>query len=125
MIENVLLGKGDEIVDIPRSMWEGHLVDTPDHMIKTLAFMNADHHRVRYFVVAELARSGVPLPADRISQALELTNKKVLSILDDLERNLFFLVRNDAGDVSWAFPLTVEPTPHQITFDTGERLYGA
>jgi hypothetical protein len=125
MKETVLLGRANQIIDIPRSMWAGHLAETPEHTRKTLAFMKADHHRVRNFAVTELVRRGAPLPADRISQALELANKQVLTILDDLERNLFFLVRNDAGDVSWAFPLTVEPTPHQITFDTGERLYGA
>jgi amino-acid N-acetyltransferase len=27
--------------------------------------------------------------------------------------------------VVWAYPVTAEPTPHKVTFSTGERLYGA
>ncbi len=49
----------------------------------------------------------------------------VRAILEELERKLFFLVRNDQGAVTWAFPATVETTPHKLTFSTGERLYGA
>jgi hypothetical protein len=49
----------------------------------------------------------------------------VKGILDELERNLFFLVRNAQGAVSWAYPVTVEPTPHQLRFHSGERLYAA
>ena len=45
--------------------------------------------------------------------------------LAELERRLFFLVRNRVGEVSWAFPVTAEVTPHQLTFPSGERRYGA
>ena len=45
--------------------------------------------------------------------------------LAELERRLFFLVRNRAGEVSWAFPVTAEVTPHQLTFPSGDRRYGA
>jgi len=37
----------------------------------------------------------------------------------------FQLVRNSKGEVIWAYPVTVEKTPHRITFNTGERLYAA
>jgi hypothetical protein len=32
---------------------------------------------------------------------------------------------NDQGEVSWAFPVTVETTPHKMGFSSGERLYAA
>ena len=50
---------------------------------------------------------------------------RVNTILDELEQNLVFLVRNEQGAVSWAFPVTVEPTPHRLTFSTGEQIYAA
>lgn len=106
-------------------MWEGHLAEAPENMIETLGFMTTEHHRVRYYAVDELVRGGVPLPVEKIALALELPLGRVRSILEDLENNLFFVVRDGDGDVIWAFPVTVEPTPHRITFDTGERLYGA
>jgi len=60
-----------------------------------------------------------------ISQKLELPLARIKTILDELERNLFFLVRNGQGAVSWAYPVTVDDTPHHLTFSTGEQLYAA
>jgi hypothetical protein len=49
----------------------------------------------------------------------------VQSIVEELERKLFFLVRNRAGDVSWAFPLTADRTPHVVKLSTGQHTFGA
>jgi hypothetical protein len=35
------------------------------------------------------------------------------------------LWRDEGGSVAWAYPVTVERTPHLIHFSSGERLYGA
>jgi len=87
--------------------------------------MSEEHHLVRYSVVRELSRTGAPLQPEFISQELRLPLAQINAILDDLERNLFFLVRNEQGAVSWAYPVTVDQTPHELTFSTGERLYAA
>jgi hypothetical protein len=87
--------------------------------------MSNEHHRVRNHAVAQIARRGEPLPPSRIADELELPLARVAAIVEELERNLFFLVRNSDGNVSWAFPVTAEPTPHELVFSTGERLFGA
>lgn len=125
MSDTVLLGQGHEITEIPRENWEAHLSQVPQHSATRLAFMSEDHHRVRYFVVSELPRTAKPVPPEFIAERLQLTPSQVSTILDDLERNLFFLVRKERGAVSWAFPVTAERTPHELSFSTGERLYGA
>ena len=125
MKETVLIGRGHEITAIPRSMWEGHLAQIPTHAGERLAFMSADHHRVRNFVVKELPRTGKPLPPSSIALSLDLPLERVNTILDELEQHLVFLVRNADRDVAWAFPVTVESTTHVLTFKSGERLYGA
>lgn len=125
MSEAVLLGQGRQIIELPRETWEAHLSHVPQHSEARLAFMTEDHHRVRRFVVRELPRAGNPLPPDLIAQSLDLPIARVTSILEELERNLFFLVRDDLGAVAWAYPVTVVQTPHELTFSTGERLYGA
>jgi hypothetical protein len=125
MGETILIGRGREIMDAPRAIWEEHLSEIPKHADERLGFMSEDHHRVRYFVVKELPWVGKPLGPQYISQKLELPVKRVISILEDLEKHLTFLVRNEAGDVAWAYPVTVEHTPHEVTFRSGERLYGA
>jgi len=125
MNETVLLGRGRQITEIPRHMWEKDLVHVPEHTKTRLSFMSEDHHLVRYFVVRELPHSGVPIQPDVIAQALQLSTARVKTILDELEKNLFFLVRDDQGLVSWAYPVTADITSHRLNFSTGERLYGA
>jgi hypothetical protein len=125
MDEMILSGQGHQIVKIPRTRWEAHLTHIPQHGRERLGFMTADHQRVRNFVVTELARLGKPLEAETISYNLNLPIQRVIAILAELEKHLTFLVRNQAGAVVWAFPVTVEPTPHELSFKSGERLYGA
>ncbi|MGD2077154.1 MAG: hypothetical protein PVH18_02150 [Chloroflexota bacterium] len=125
MGETVLLGRGKDLVSVPAALWETHLADIPEHGQRRLAFMSDDHHRVRYFVVSELPKAGTVLSPAFIGQALDLPEARIRSILDELERNLFFLWREPEGSVSWAYPVTVSRTPHLIHFSSGERLYGA
>ncbi len=91
----------------------------------SLDFMTGDHHRVRNFVVSELPRAGAALPPAAIAAQLNLPLEQVAAILDDLEKHLVFLFRNPRGEVAWAYPLTVDPTPHRVTFSSGEKIYAA
>lgn len=125
MNETILFGRGCEMMEMPRARWEQHLTQVPQHSETRLAFMSDEHHLVRYFVVRELPRVGEPIPPARISRDLGLPLERVMAILGDLEENIFFLFRNDQGAVAWAYPITVDETPHHLTFSTGERLYGA
>ncbi len=125
MTETILLGRRREMTTMPREDWEAGLAHLPERMKERLAFMSEDHHRLRCFVVSELPRRAVPLAPELLARELGLPLEKVGAILDELEKNLFFLTRDGQGAVNWAFPLTVERTPHQLSFSSGERLYGA
>ena len=125
MGESVLLGRGRQLLRLPREMWEQHLAQVPEHSAHRLRFMTEDSHRVRYFVVRELPLTGKPIAPEEISAALQMPLGRVEAILEELERQLFFLVRNERGAVVWAYPVTAEPTPHQLSFSSGERLYAA
>lgn len=126
METTVLVGRGGKIVKAPESTWEQELAKAPQFFASRLAFMTPDHHRVRNFVVSELPRNnGRPLPLAALSQQLAMKPDKLNMILGDLERNLFFLVRDDAGAVLWAFPVTAAKTPHRVTFKTGESSFAA
>ena len=87
--------------------------------------MTAAHHRIRYFVVKEMAYRQKPIEPEWISDKLDMPLEQVIRILDELEQELFFLVRNQQGAVAWAYPVTVEATPHKLRFASGECLYGA
>jgi hypothetical protein len=87
--------------------------------------MTRQHHLVRYFVVRNIPRIGRPIPPELIAAKLMLPLRRVNAILAKLEERLFFLVRDERGHVSWAYPVTVDETPHRLSFSTGERIYAA
>jgi Alkylmercury lyase len=122
---HILLGRGQTILTAPEALWKGHLAQLPAHSQERLSFMTGAHHQIRYLAVRELGNRGRSVEPAFIAEQTGLPLEKVNAILAELERNLFFLVRNEGGAVAWAFPLTVEPTPHRLYFSYGERLYGA
>jgi len=125
MADTILIGRGTTISAIPRSEWEHELSAAPEAIARRLEFMSEDHYRVRNFVVRELPRLGRAIPLTEISGALRLNSDRTKAIVEDLEKHLFFLVRGNGEEVSWAFPVTVDETGHHLVFGTGERLDAA
>ena len=119
----LLLGVGRRLIPIPAFIWQrqvkGNTGESPT------AFMTPDHHRVRDFVVTELPIAGRPLPPELIAARLNLPLDRTIAILDDLERRLTFLFRDETGAVVWAYPVTAAKTPHRFTANTGDTLYAA
>jgi hypothetical protein len=125
MNNSLLLGFWRFFLRIPRPIWQQEVARSARASEKSLAFMTPEHHKIRDYVVRELPRIAKPIPPETIAQDLGLDLLRVNAILDDLEKNLTFLYRNEPGAVTWAYPVTVEPTPHRITFSTGEQIYAA
>ncbi len=123
MSDAILLGLGRWMVPIPAIVWRRVLRSSARKTSDTLRFMTPDHHRVRDFAVDRLFRMGAPLPPDEIARSLDLSPHRVAEILEDLERHLTFLFRGSGPAVTWAYPVTVERTPHQAIASTGEEAY--
>jgi hypothetical protein len=125
MEEKILLGRDREILEIPQASWKQELAQIPQRSQARLNFMTDTHHRIRYFVMKEMVIRQKPIEPELISEKLSIPLERVNFLLEELERKLFFLVRNEQGAVAWAYPITVETTPHKLSFASGERLYGA
>jgi hypothetical protein len=125
MEDMILLGRDQKMLEVSQATWEQHLAQIPQHSQSRLSFMTDTHHQIRYFVVKELVNRQKPIGPELISEKLNLPLELVKSTLEELERKLFFLARNTQGEVTWAYPVTVDITPHKIDFSSGERLYGA
>jgi len=125
MSRQILVGVGGEIHAVPDRDFLEALKNLPGRMELRLAFMEREHHIVRDFVVREMPRHEKPLAPSHIAQATGLDLPKVSAVLADLERNLFFLVRDPEGNVSWAFPVTTFNTRHRLAFSTGEHTSAA
>ena len=123
MSDAIRLGLGHRMIPIPGVLWRRMVRANARQMPDRLRFMTPEHHRVRDFAVARLLHTGTPLSPDEIGQALELAPPRVGEILDDLERHLTFLFRRSGTDVTWAYPVTVDETPHRAVASTGEQAY--
>ena len=121
MDKSLLLGVGHHTMPIPQSVWKGQVRGKEGR----LDFMTEAHHQIRNFVVTELPRVGEPLAPELISQRLGLPLDRVVGLLDDLEKQMTFLFRNEHGAVEWAYPVTAAHTPHRVAFSTGERINAA
>ena len=120
MTDNLLLGVSRYLLPIPRFIWQRQISSAAN-----LDFMSADHHRVRDFVVTEIPKVGKPLSPAYIAQALDLPLDRLSIILDELEKHMTFLFRDEHGDVEWAYPVTAACTPHHVAFSSGERIDAA
>jgi hypothetical protein len=123
--ESVLIAHGRDFQRKPLLEWQAAVRRATDKMRERLDFMTAGHHAVRTFVVRELPQFQRPISIMEIAASVGLTVSRVQSIVEELERKLFFLVRNRAGEVAWAFPLTADRTPHEMKLSTGQRTFGA
>ncbi len=123
MRDRLLLGVGRYMLPIPRVVWQRLVASGARKTPARLGFMSEDHHRVRDFAVTELPRTGAPLPPESFAEALDLDMGRVGTILDDLEKHLTFVFRTDPRAVTWAYPVTVDETPHHASFSTGEEAY--
>jgi hypothetical protein len=125
MKNKLMLGLWKYMINVPPFLWEKQIAKGKKKYSDHLAFMSGEHRLVHHFVVRELPFAGKPLPPDFVANNLNIPVQRVISILNDLESHMTFIFRNAEGSVVWAYPVTVEKTPHRITFHTGEELYAA
>jgi len=123
MSDNMLIGISRFIMPIPSLIWRSQVPMKARKLTTDLRFMSAQHHLVRNYVVKELPRVGKPMSLDYIAQSVSLPTAQVKSILDDLEEHKTFLYRNEQGAVTWAYPVTIDKTPHHVVLSSGEQFY--
>jgi hypothetical protein len=125
MSNKLMLGLWRYIINVPPFLWQKQIAKGKRTFEKEQGALSEEYRRVHHFVVRELPRKGKPLSPESISDEIGFSVDRVKNALDYLEKRLTFLYRNRGGDVVWAYPVTLEKTPHQITFSTGEKLYAA
>jgi hypothetical protein len=113
------------LLPLPARLWRAQLPHLGEPARQRLSFMTPEHHRLREYVVVEIARQGRPLSPGEIAAALSLPETRIVTLLDDLEKHMTFLFRNSQGEVAWAYPVTAACTPHRVTLDGGEHCYAA
>jgi hypothetical protein len=125
MADSLLLGLWRALARVPRPVWRRQIAGTARKNRASFAALTADQRLVRAVAVRELPRYGRPLPPEALADLTGLPLERVLPALDALEKGLTYLFRSPQGAVTWAYPVTVEPSPHRVTFSSGEQLYAA
>jgi hypothetical protein len=110
---------------VPGFLWRRQIAKGFRDQAQRLAGMSDARRAVRAFVVSELPKVGRPLAPADIAEQLDIPQGKVIRLLGELESGMTYLYRNQDGAVEWAYPVTAAPTPHQLTFDSGEEIWGA
>lgn len=113
------------MLSIPPFLWEKQLSKGKKKRQAELSFMTDEHRAVHHCVVRELPKVAEPISPEFIADRLSMPHERVRSIFDDLETHMTFICRNSEGLAVWAYPVTVEKTPHHAAFSTGERIYAA
>ena len=109
----------------PGFLWRRQIGGSFQKELARLNGMSPDHRRIRAFAVTELPKSGRPLTPAAIAKQFSLRQDEVATILADLEGGMTYLFRNQEGALEWAYPVTAAPTPHRLTFSSGQEIWGA
>ncbi|MHB8846549.1 MAG: hypothetical protein ACYC7L_17585 [Nitrospirota bacterium] len=127
MTKKIRLGIGKHMLNIPAWLvgMEKKMAQKKARYEAAMEFMTEEHRRVHHYAVKELPKAGAPLSPDAIAAAVGIGRGRINVLLEDLERHLTFLYRHKGGGVAWAYPVTVDETPHRLTFSTGEEVYAA
>ena len=124
-MERLLFGFKHHMIPIP---WGLFVLMAPREAAKSsraLGRLDEEHRRVHHFVVRELPGLAKPMGPDHVAHVLGMETGRVVAIMDELEHRKLFLYRPGGRDVVWAYPVTVEPTPHRVTFSSGESIWAA
>lgn len=125
MPNKLMAGVWRLMVGVPSFLWEKQIEKVKHKVNRSTRFMSQEHRLVHHFVVREMPRVGGPISAEMVARKLDMPLERIRELLQELEEHLTFLVKNSQGDVVWAYPVTVEKTPHALTFGSGEQLYAA
>jgi hypothetical protein len=124
MFERILLGVGRRMVPVPELLFR-RLVDRDAGKLGKRPPLDPEQRRVHHFAVREIPRRREAIAPEVFAAELDLTVEEVSQILDELERRMTFLCRRGGEDVTWAYPVTAEATPHQVRIDGGAAFSAA
>lgn len=92
---------------------------------KRVQQFSAEKRALHHFVVRELPRKGEALSLEFISEQLGMPLNRTARLVDELERDKTFLYRLNSDRINWAYPVSVDDTPHRVLFSTGEQINAA
>ena len=121
----ILIGVGHKIIPAPMFMLIRETARMAKNREARMGKMTEEKRRIHHFVVRELPNAGQPISLAFIAQRLEMPVDRVGTLVDEMERDKTFFNRYHSEGINWAYPVTVDNTPHHVTFSTGEQVNAA
>lgn len=125
MERKVMLGFGEKVVPAPLWLCKAGF-QIAGMTMRTIfpRIFSEEHFHVRKFLFMELIRLQKPISCEHIVEKLSIPIDRVRSILNAIAKNQIWIIRNEQGEVTWTYPVTVEETKFKITYSTGEQVWG-
>lgn len=123
--DNVLIGLKDDLVTIPFSDVKSEMKKGLKKAEDRVKLFSEEKRKIHHFIVKNLPILREPISPDLISQELQIPLNSVIKIVTELEEGKTFIYRNNSENINWAYPVTVDTTPHKIYFSTGEQVNAA
>ena len=121
----MLMGIGRFMIPIPQVISNRRLEKGASGARAKAELLSEEERQVHYFVVKKMAVAKEPITAELVSEELGIEVNRVEEIIDKLEGMKTFLYRSDSKGITWAYPLSLDNTGHEISVSTGERFFAA
>jgi hypothetical protein len=121
----MLMGIGRFMIPIPQVISNKGLEKGASGAREKAKLLSEEERQVHYFVVKKMAVAKEPITAELVSEELGIEVNRVEEIIDKLEGMKTFLYRSDSKGITWAYPLSLDNTGHEISVSTGERFFAA
>lgn len=121
----MLMGFGRFMIPIPQVISNRGLEKGASGARAKAELLSEEERQVHYFVVKKMAVAKEPITAELVSEELGIEVNRVEEIIDKLEGMKTFLYRSDSKGITWAYPLSLDNTGHEISASTGERFFAA
>ena len=121
----MLMGIGRFMIPIPQVISNRGLEKGASGARAKAELLSEEERQVHYFVVKKMAVAKEPITAELVSEELGIEVNRVEEIIDKLEGMKTFLYRSNSKGITWAYPLSLDNTGHEISASTGERFFAA
>jgi hypothetical protein len=121
----ILMGIWHKIIPFPMFMVLTETVKMAKVMKARINKSSEEKKHIHHFVVRELPNAGQPISLAFIARGLKMSVDRVSTLVDEMEKDKTFFNRYHSADINWAYPVTVDNTPHHVTFSTGEQVNAA
>lgn len=121
----ILIGIGHKMIPGPVFILNREIEKMAKIMKARVHKLPEEKRRIHHFVVRELPNAGQPISLEFIAQGLKMPIDRVSTLVDEMEKDKSFFYRCHSEGINWAYPVTVDNTPHRVTFSTGEQANAA